>query len=95
MVLGHHDRAFEPRYFDIRRRMMESGVAMRNFGSAALQLAHVASGRLDGAQSALDGVRKLATGVIDTAISVRQSGAEPALLAADAKSRLGSMFEML
>jgi myo-inositol-1(or 4)-monophosphatase len=28
--------------------MMENGVAMRNFGSAALQLAHVASGRLDG-----------------------------------------------
>jgi len=46
--LGHHDRAFEPRYFDIRRRMMENGIAMRNFGSGALQLAHVASGRLDG-----------------------------------------------
>ncbi len=48
IVLGHHDRSFEPRYFDIRRRMMEAGIAMRNFGSAALQLAHVASGRLDG-----------------------------------------------
>ncbi len=48
VVLGHHDRAYEPRYFDIRRRMMERGVAMRNFGSAALQLAHVACGRLDG-----------------------------------------------
>jgi myo-inositol-1(or 4)-monophosphatase len=48
VALGHHDRAFEPRYFEIRRRMMEAGVAMRNFGSAALQLAHVASGRLDG-----------------------------------------------
>ena len=48
MVLGHHDRAFEPRYFEIRRRMMEAGIAMRNFGSGALQLAHVASGRLDG-----------------------------------------------
>ena len=48
MVLGHHDRSFEPRYFDIRRRMMEAGIAMRNFGSAALQLAHVANGRLDG-----------------------------------------------
>ena len=47
-MLGHHDRSFEPRYFDIRRRMMEAGIAMRNFGSAALQLAHVASGRLDG-----------------------------------------------
>jgi len=48
VVLGHHDRSFDARYFDIRRRMMEAGVAMRNFGSAALQLAHVASGRLDG-----------------------------------------------
>jgi myo-inositol-1(or 4)-monophosphatase len=27
--------------------MMQSGVSMRNFGAAALQLAHVASGRLD------------------------------------------------
>jgi myo-inositol-1(or 4)-monophosphatase len=48
VVLGHHDRSFEARYFDIRRRMMEAGIAMRNFGSAALQLAHVANGRLDG-----------------------------------------------
>lgn len=48
IVLGHHDRAFEARYFDIRRRMMEAHIAMRNFGAAALQLAHVASGRLDG-----------------------------------------------
>jgi myo-inositol-1(or 4)-monophosphatase len=48
VALGHHDRSFEARYFDIRHRMMEAGVAMRNFGSAALQLAHVASGRLDG-----------------------------------------------
>lgn len=47
VVLGHHDRSFESRYFDIRRRMMEAGIAMRNFGSAALQLAHVASGRFD------------------------------------------------
>jgi len=48
VVLGHHDRSFEHRYFDIRRRMMEANIAMRNFGSAALQLAHVASGRYDG-----------------------------------------------
>ncbi|MFO1413731.1 MAG: inositol monophosphatase family protein [Burkholderiales bacterium] len=47
IVLGHHDRSFEARYFGIRRRMMEAGIAMRNFGSAALQLAHVACGRLD------------------------------------------------
>ena len=46
IVLGHHDRSFDARYFDIRRRMMECGIAMRNFGSASLQLAHVASGRL-------------------------------------------------
>ncbi len=48
VVLGHHDRHPEDRYLDIRRRMMASGCAMRNFGSAALQLAHVASGRFDG-----------------------------------------------
>ena len=48
VVLGHHDRSFDARYYDIRRRMMERGIAMRNFGAAALQLAHVASGRLDG-----------------------------------------------
>ncbi len=48
IALGHHDRSFDPRYFEIRRRMMEVGIAMRNFGSGALQLAHVASGRLDG-----------------------------------------------
>ncbi|MCC6868130.1 MAG: inositol monophosphatase [Burkholderiales bacterium] len=48
VTLGHHDRSFSDRYFEIRRRMMEANVAMRNFGSAALQLAHVASGRLDG-----------------------------------------------
>ena len=48
VALGHHDRAPEPAYLDIRRRMMEAGMAMRNFGSAALQLSHVAAGRLDG-----------------------------------------------
>ena len=48
VALGHHDRCFDARYFDVRRRMMEAGIAMRNFGAAALQLAHVASGRLDG-----------------------------------------------
>ena len=47
VALGHHDRTPDARYLEIRRRMMESGVAMRNFGSAALQLAHVAGGRLD------------------------------------------------
>lgn len=48
VALGHHDRAPDARYLEIRRRMMEKGVSMRNFGSAALQLAHVALGRLDG-----------------------------------------------
>ena len=48
VALGHHDRAPSAHYLEIRRRMMEAGIAMRNFGSGALQLAHVASGRLDG-----------------------------------------------
>lgn len=47
VALGHHDRAPDARYLEIRRRMMASGVSMRNFGSAALQLAHVARGRFD------------------------------------------------
>jgi flagellar hook-associated protein 3 FlgL len=55
----------------------------------------IVSSRLENAQSALEGVRSLATGFVDTAISVRQSGSEPALLVADAKSRLGSMLDML
>ena len=45
---GHHDRSPDYRYLEIRRGMMDAGIAMRNFGSAALQLAHVADGRLDG-----------------------------------------------
>ena len=48
VALGHHDRAPSERHLTIRRRMMAEGVSMRNFGSGALQLAHVASGRLDG-----------------------------------------------
>ena len=48
VALGHHDRAPSERHLDIRRRMMAAGVSMRNFGSGALQLAHVAAGRLDG-----------------------------------------------
>jgi flagellar hook-associated protein 3 FlgL len=55
----------------------------------------IVGGRLESAQSALEGIRKLASGLIDTAISVRQSGAEPTLLAADAKSQWGSVFDML
>ena len=48
VAFGHHDRAPDYAYLEIRRRMMDAGMAMRNFGSAALQLAHVAAGRLDG-----------------------------------------------
>ena len=48
VALGHHDRAASPAYLELRRKMMDAGMAMRNFGSAALQLAHVAAGRLDG-----------------------------------------------
>ena len=48
VALGHHDRAASARHLTIRRRMMVEGVSMRNFGSGALQLAHVAAARLDG-----------------------------------------------
>jgi len=47
VALGHHDRAVSAAYLDLRRKMMDAGIAMRNFGSAALQLSHVAAGRLD------------------------------------------------
>ncbi len=48
VALGHHDRAPSEHHLEIRRRMMVKGMSMRNFGSGALQLAHVAAGRLDG-----------------------------------------------
>jgi myo-inositol-1(or 4)-monophosphatase len=48
IALGHSDRAPSERYLAIRRRMMERGIAMRNIGSGALQLAYVARGRFDG-----------------------------------------------
>jgi myo-inositol-1(or 4)-monophosphatase len=48
VALGHHDRSASPDYLELRRKMMAAGMAMRNFGSAALQLSHVAAGRLDG-----------------------------------------------
>src|SRR4051794_33276689 len=48
VALGHHDRAPDAHHLEIRRRMMMDGISMRNFGSGALQLAHVACGRLDG-----------------------------------------------
>jgi myo-inositol-1(or 4)-monophosphatase len=48
VCFGHHDRGPEPRYIAIRKRLMDNGVAMRNMGAGALQLAHVAAGRYDG-----------------------------------------------
>ena len=48
VALGHHDRSPNERHLAIRRRMMRDGISMRNFGSGALQLVHVAAGRLDG-----------------------------------------------
>jgi fructose-1,6-bisphosphatase/inositol monophosphatase family enzyme len=48
IAVGHSDRAPEPRYLELRRALMEANAAFRSFGSAALQLAHVADGRLDG-----------------------------------------------
>lgn len=48
IAVGHSDRAPEPRYLALRRALMDESAAFRNFGSAALQLAHVADGRLDG-----------------------------------------------
>ncbi len=48
VAFGHHDRSPSEAHLAIRRKMMERGVAMRNLGSGALQLAHVARGRYDG-----------------------------------------------
>ena len=47
VALGHHDRCPEPRYLALRAALMDRRAAFRNLGSAALQLAHVADGRLD------------------------------------------------
>jgi myo-inositol-1(or 4)-monophosphatase len=48
VAVGHSDRWPEPRYIALREGLMNAGTAFRNFGSAALQLAHVADGRIDG-----------------------------------------------
>jgi myo-inositol-1(or 4)-monophosphatase len=48
IAVGHHDRFPEPRYLALRHALMDAGAATRNLGAGALQLAHVASGRLDG-----------------------------------------------
>jgi len=47
IAVGHHDRYPEPRYVALRQALMDRCAAFRNFGSAALQIAHVAAGRLD------------------------------------------------
>lgn len=48
VCVGHHDRSPEPRYLALRHALMDAGVATRNMGAGALQLAHVAAGRFDG-----------------------------------------------
>jgi myo-inositol-1(or 4)-monophosphatase len=47
VAVGHSDRFLDLRVVTLRRALMETRAAFRNFGSAALQLAHVAAGRLD------------------------------------------------
>ncbi|MDQ2962676.1 MAG: inositol monophosphatase [Pseudomonadota bacterium] len=48
ICVGHHDRSPEPRYLALRHALMDAGVATRNMGAGALQLAHVAAGHFDG-----------------------------------------------
>ena len=48
VAVGHSDRWPEPRYIALRKALMDASAAFRNFGAAALQLAHVADGRIDG-----------------------------------------------
>ena len=48
ICVGHHDRAPEPRILALRHALMDAGVATRNMGAGALQLAHVAAGHFDG-----------------------------------------------
>lgn len=47
VCVGHHDRFPDENYMALRRALMDRNVAFRNFGCAALQLAHVAEGRYD------------------------------------------------
>jgi len=47
ICVGHSDRFPDPRYLAFRSALMDHEVAFRNFGCAALQLAHVAEGRYD------------------------------------------------
>ena len=48
VCVGHHDRTPDPRVLALRHALMDAGVATRNMGAGALQLAHVAAGRFDG-----------------------------------------------
>ena len=48
VALGHHDRFPESRYLALAQALMDRGTATRKLGAGALQLAHVAAGRLDG-----------------------------------------------
>jgi myo-inositol-1(or 4)-monophosphatase len=47
VCVGHHDRRPEPRYLKLRAALMDVRASFRNFGCAALQIAHVAEGRYD------------------------------------------------
>jgi myo-inositol-1(or 4)-monophosphatase len=47
VCLGHHDRSPDRRYLTLRAAMMEVCASFRNYGCAALQIAHVAEGRYD------------------------------------------------
>ena len=47
VCLGHHDRSPDQRYLTLRAALMEVCASFRNYGCAALQLAHVAEGRYD------------------------------------------------
>ena len=46
--IAHHDRRPDPRVLALRHALMDAGVATRNMGAGALQLAYVAAGRFDG-----------------------------------------------
>jgi myo-inositol-1(or 4)-monophosphatase len=48
ICVGHNDRVPDDRVIALRKAMMEAGIATRNMGAGALQLAHVAAGRYDG-----------------------------------------------
>ncbi len=89
-------------------RHADVGVTLGTQIGSALDMRHIISdltslnstngvvgARLDNIQSSIGGVRQLATGLIEMAIALRQNSAQPELLAEDAKSRLGSVFDML